>query len=164
MECTFNSCTFVDFYCFIFQVDGTTINGKEAVTTSHTVSPETISTTSDHSTKLTKGTADLRSISPITSGAVGKEAFTSLFGATAETLSTSTTTHVTKTVKGGFSETRIEKRIIITGDEDVDQDQALALAIKEAKLQHPDMLVTKAVVYRETDPSPEEKDKKPQES
>ncbi|XP_026538234.1 band 4.1-like protein 1 isoform X1 [Notechis scutatus] len=148
----------------ITQVDGTTTDGKEAVTTFHTVSPETISTTSDHSTKHTKGTADLRSISPITSGAVGKEAFTSLFGATAETLSTSTTTHVTKTVKGGFSETRIEKRIIITGDEDVDQDQALALAIKEAKLQHPDMLVTKAVVYRETDPSPEEKDKKPQES
>ena len=26
-------------------------------------------------------------------------------------------------MKGGFSETRIEKRIIITGDEDVDQDQ-----------------------------------------
>lgn len=40
--------------------------------------------------------------------------------------------------------------------------QALALAIKEAKLQHPDMLVTKAVVYRETEPSPEERDKKPQ--
>lgn len=40
--------------------------------------------------------------------------------------------------------------------------QALALAIKEAKLQHPDMLVTKAVVYRETDASPEERDKKPQ--
>uniref|UniRef100_A0A0K8S145 Erythrocyte protein band 4.1-like 1 n=1 Tax=Crotalus horridus TaxID=35024 RepID=A0A0K8S145_CROHD len=148
----------------ITQVDGTTTDGKEAVTTSHIGSAETISTTSDHSTKPTKGTADLRSISPIASGAVGKEAFTSLFGATAETLSTSTTTHVTKTVKGGFSETRIEKRIIITGDEDVDQDQALALAIKEAKLQHPDMLVTKAVVYRETDPSPEEKDKKPQES
>ncbi|NWQ83545.1 E41L1 protein, partial [Columbina picui] len=69
---------------------------------------------------------------------------------------------VVQTVKGGFSETRIEKRIIITGDEDVDQDQALALAIKEAKLQHPDMLVTKAVVYRETEPSPEERDKKPQ--
>ncbi|NXD57719.1 E41L1 protein, partial [Corvus moneduloides] len=92
----------------------------------------------------------------------GKEVLTSIFSATAETLSTSTTTHVTKTVKGGFSETRIEKRIIITGDEDVDQDQALALAIKEAKLQHPDMLVTKAVVYRETEPSPEERDKKPQ--
>ncbi|XP_074744530.1 band 4.1-like protein 1 isoform X11 [Strix uralensis] len=121
----------------------------------------------DHSTKAGKGAVpatDLRSLSPITSGSAGKEVLTSIFSATAETLSTSTTTHVTKTVKGGFSETRIEKRIIITGDEDVDQDQALALAIKEAKLQHPDMLVTKAVVYRETEPSPEERDKKPQES
>lgn len=26
-------------------------------------------------------------------------------------------------MKGGYSETRIEKRIIITGDDDVDQDQ-----------------------------------------
>ncbi|XP_071311566.1 band 4.1-like protein 1 isoform X15 [Agelaius tricolor] len=121
----------------------------------------------DHGTKAGKGaapTADLRSLSPISGGSAGKEVLTSIFSATAETLSTSTTTHVTKTVKGGFSETRIEKRIIITGDEDVDQDQALALAIKEAKLQHPDMLVTKAVVYRETEPSPEERDKKPQES
>ncbi|KAM3923991.1 band 4.1-like protein 1 isoform 6-T7 [Leptodactylus fuscus] len=83
---------------------------------------------------------------------------------TAETLSSSTTTHVTKTVKGGFSETRIEKRIIITGDEDVDQEQALAMAIKEAKLQHPDMLVTKAVVYCETEPSPEESGEKQQQS
>ncbi|XP_061487566.1 band 4.1-like protein 1 isoform X4 [Rhineura floridana] len=148
----------------ITQVDGTSTDGKETITTSHIFSTETISTTSDHSTKPGKAATELRSISPITSSAVGKEAFTSLFGATAETLSTSTTTHVTKTVKGGFSETRIEKRIIITGDEDVDQDQALALAIKEAKLQHPDMLVTKAVVYRETEPSPEERDKKPQES
>ncbi|NXN66812.1 E41L1 protein, partial [Himantopus himantopus] len=104
----------------------------------------------------------LLSVLQIASGSAGKEVLTSIFSATAETLSTSTTTHVTKTVKGGFSETRIEKRIIITGDEDVDQDQALALAIKEAKLQHPDMLVTKAVVYRETEPSPEERDKKPQ--
>ncbi|XP_060238941.1 band 4.1-like protein 1 isoform X11 [Meriones unguiculatus] len=89
---------------------------------------------------------------------VGKDFMTAPPCITTETIST------TMTVKGGFSETRIEKRIIITGDEDVDQDQALALAIKEAKLQHPDMLVTKAVVYRETDPSPEERDKKPQES
>lgn len=34
---------------------------------------------------------------------------------------------VAQTVKGGFSETRIEKRIIITGDEDVDQDQVGAV-------------------------------------
>ncbi|XP_032950114.1 band 4.1-like protein 1 isoform X12 [Rhinolophus ferrumequinum] len=89
---------------------------------------------------------------------MGKEFITTAPSITTETIST------TMTVKGGFSETRIEKRIIITGDEDVDQDQALALAIKEAKLQHPDMLVTKAVVYRETDPSPEERDKKSQDS
>uniref|UniRef100_A0A673CEW9 FERM domain-containing protein n=1 Tax=Sphaeramia orbicularis TaxID=375764 RepID=A0A673CEW9_9TELE len=60
------------------------------------------------------------------------------------------------TVKGGYSETRIEKRIIITGDDDVDQHQALAMAIQEAKQQHPDMLVTKAVVIRETESPTEE--------
>ncbi|KAM9120469.1 band 4.1-like protein 1 [Pangshura tecta] len=149
------------------QVDRGTMGGKETTATSHIVTTESISVTSDHSTKPGKGMSpatELRSVSPITSSSAGKEVLTSIFGATAETLSTSTTTHVTKTVKGGFAETRIEKRIIITGDEDVDQDQALALAIKEAKLQHPDMLVTKAVVYRETEPSPEERDKKPQES
>lgn len=153
------------------QVDGTAPGGKEFLITTPSITTETISTTMENSLKSGKGAAamipgpqtvatEIRSLSPI----IGKDVLTSTYGATAETLSTSTTTHVTKTVKGGFSETRIEKRIIITGDEDVDQDQALALAIKEAKLQHPDMLVTKAVVYRETDPSPEERDKKPQES
>uniref|UniRef100_A0A8D2QU38 Erythrocyte membrane protein band 4.1 like 1 n=1 Tax=Zosterops lateralis melanops TaxID=1220523 RepID=A0A8D2QU38_ZOSLA len=149
------------------QVDGGTPGSRDTTTTAQAGTTETALVTSDHSTKAGKGaapTADLRSLSPISGGSAGKEVLTSIFSATAETLSTSTTTHVTKTVKGGFSETRIEKRIIITGDEDVDQDQALALAIKEAKLQHPDMLVTKAVVYRETEPSLEERDKKPQES
>ncbi|XP_054130835.1 band 4.1-like protein 1 isoform X9 [Melozone crissalis] len=151
------------------QVDGATPGSRDSTTTStgQAGTTETALVTSDHGTKAGKGAApntDLRSLSPISGGSAGKEVLTSIFSATAETLSTSTTTHVTKTVKGGFSETRIEKRIIITGDEDVDQDQALALAIKEAKLQHPDMLVTKAVVYRETEPSPEERDKKPQES
>ncbi|XP_017602441.1 PREDICTED: band 4.1-like protein 1 isoform X11 [Corvus brachyrhynchos] len=148
------------------QVDGGTPGSRDTTTTAQAGTTETPLATSDHGTKAGKGatpSTDLRSLSPI-SGGSGKEVLTSIFSATAETLSTSTTTHVTKTVKGGFSETRIEKRIIITGDEDVDQDQALALAIKEAKLQHPDMLVTKAVVYRETEPSPEERDKKPQES
>uniref|UniRef100_A0A8C9X4N4 FERM domain-containing protein n=1 Tax=Sander lucioperca TaxID=283035 RepID=A0A8C9X4N4_SANLU len=42
---------------------------------------------------------------------------------TSETSSTTTTTHITKTVKGGISETRIEKRIVITGDTDIDHDQ-----------------------------------------
>lgn len=82
-------------------------------------------------------------------------------------------------MKGGYSETRIEKRIIITGDDDVDQHQvrtmkttkerercgnfkascplqALAMAIQEAKQQHPDMLVTKAVVIRESESPTEE--------
>uniref|UniRef100_A0A6Q2ZKD7 FERM domain-containing protein n=1 Tax=Esox lucius TaxID=8010 RepID=A0A6Q2ZKD7_ESOLU len=64
------------------------------------------------------------------------------------------------TVKGGYSETRIEKRIIITGDDDVDQEQALAIAIQEAKQQHPDMLVTKAVVVKETESSTEDPHRK----
>ncbi|KAM6919356.1 band 4.1-like protein 3b [Xenentodon cancila] len=75
---------------------------------------------------------------------------------TSETTSTTTTTHITKTVKGGISETRIEKRIVITGDTDIDHDEALAQAIKEAKEQHPDMSVTKVVVHKETEITPEE--------
>nr|XP_033789884.1 band 4.1-like protein 3 isoform X11 [Geotrypetes seraphini] len=74
---------------------------------------------------------------------------------TSETTGTTTTTHITKTVKGGISETRIEKRIVITGDADIDHDQALAQAIKEAKEQHPDMSVTKVVVHKETEITPE---------
>ncbi|XP_050805451.1 band 4.1-like protein 2 isoform X1 [Gopherus flavomarginatus] len=70
---------------------------------------------------------------------------------TSESVSTTTTTHITKTVKGGISETRIEKRIVITGDADIDHDQALAQAIKEAKEQHPDMSVTRVVVHKETE-------------
>ncbi|XP_078613736.1 protein 4.1-like isoform X10 [Branchiostoma floridae x Branchiostoma japonicum] len=68
---------------------------------------------------------------------------------TSETISTTTTTHITKTVKGGVAETRIEKRIVITGDTDIDHDQALADLIKEAADQNPDMTVTKVVVHKE---------------
>ncbi|XP_077096581.1 protein 4.1-like isoform X11 [Siphateles boraxobius] len=75
---------------------------------------------------------------------------------TSENNSTTTTTHITKTVKDGISETRIEKRIVITGDADIDHDQALAQAIKEAKEQHPDMSVTKVVVHKESEVSPAE--------
>uniref|UniRef100_A0A8C2EG07 Erythrocyte membrane protein band 4.1-like 3a n=1 Tax=Cyprinus carpio TaxID=7962 RepID=A0A8C2EG07_CYPCA len=57
---------------------------------------------------------------------------------------------------GGISETRIEKRIVISGDADIDHDEALAQAIKEAKEQHPDMSVTKVVVHKETEITPEE--------
>ncbi|XP_055979528.1 protein 4.1 isoform X6 [Sorex fumeus] len=74
---------------------------------------------------------------------------------TSETTSSTTTTQITKTVKGGISETRIEKRIVITGDADLDHDQVLVQAIKEAKEQHPDMSVTKVVVHQETEISEE---------
>ncbi|XP_048385991.2 band 4.1-like protein 3 isoform X20 [Stegostoma tigrinum] len=77
---------------------------------------------------------------------------------TSETSSTTTTTHITKTVKGGVSETRIEKRIVITGDADIDHDQALAQAIKEVKEQYPDMSVIKVVVHKETEITPEDGD------
>ncbi|KAM9495293.1 band 4.1-like protein 2 isoform 1-T2 [Clarias gariepinus] len=70
---------------------------------------------------------------------------------TSESLCTTTTTHITKTLKDGVSETRIEKRIVITGDSDIDHDEALAQAIKEAKEQHPDMSVTRVVVHKETE-------------
>lgn len=94
--------------------------------------------------------------SPIKSSVQGRESVVSPLTITAENVTSATTTQVTKTVKGGYSETRIEKRIIITGDDDVDQHQALAMAIQEAKQQHPDMLVTKAVVIRETESPTEE--------
>ncbi|XP_048035668.1 uncharacterized protein LOC125261117 isoform X2 [Megalobrama amblycephala] len=93
----------------------------------------------------------------VRSNSLGREFVTSPLTVTTENIASATTTQVTKTVKGGYAETRIEKRIIITGDDDVDQHQALAMAIQEAKQQHPDMLVTKAIVVRETDSSSDEK-------
>ncbi|XP_058486753.1 protein 4.1-like isoform X8 [Solea solea] len=89
--------------------------------------------------------------SPVKASPQERESVVSPLTITTESVTSATTTQVTKTVKGGYSETRIEKRIIITGDDDVDQHQALAMAIQEAKQQHPDMLVTKAVVIRETE-------------
>ncbi|KAM4562926.1 band 4.1-like protein 1 isoform 2-T2 [Odontesthes bonariensis] len=96
-----------------------------------------------------------QSVSPVHKGSLGRETSGSPILVTENV--TSATTQVTKTVKGGYSETRIEKRIIITGDDDVDQEQALAIAIQEAKQQHPDMQVTKAVVVRETESSTEDR-------
>ncbi|XP_069570846.1 band 4.1-like protein 1 isoform X7 [Brachyistius frenatus] len=98
--------------------------------------------------------------SPVKASMQGRESVVSPLTITAESVTSATTTQVTKTVKGGYSETRIEKRIIITGDDDVDQHQALAMAIQEAKQQHPDMLVTKAVVIRETESPTEELQRK----
>ncbi|XP_074536662.1 band 4.1-like protein 1 isoform X2 [Halichoeres trimaculatus] len=96
-----------------------------------------------------------QSVSPVHMSSLGREASGSPILVTENV--TSATTHVSKTVKGGYSETRIEKRIIITGDDDVDQEQALAIAIQEARQQHPDMQVTKAVVVRETESSTEDR-------
>ncbi|XP_049611378.1 band 4.1-like protein 1 isoform X6 [Syngnathus scovelli] len=96
-----------------------------------------------------------QSISPVHMSSLGRDSTGSPILVTENV--TSATTQVTKTVKGGYSETRIEKRIIITGDDDVDQEQALAIAIQEAKQQHPDMQVTMAVVVRETESSAEER-------
>ncbi|XP_069382837.1 band 4.1-like protein 1 isoform X2 [Paralichthys olivaceus] len=96
-----------------------------------------------------------QSVSPVHMSSLGRESSGSPILVTENV--TSATTHVSKTVKGGYSETRIEKRIIITGDDDVDQEQALAIAIQEAKQQHPDMQVTKAVVVRETESSTEDR-------
>ncbi|KAI2543823.1 EPB41L2 isoform 29, partial [Pan troglodytes] len=69
--------------------------------------------------------------SPQIDGGAGGDSGTLLTAQTitSESVSTTTTTHITKTVKGGISETRIEKRIVITGDGDIDHDQALAQAI-----------------------------------
>ncbi|XP_070555209.1 protein 4.1-like isoform X9 [Ptychodera flava] len=75
---------------------------------------------------------------------------------TSETHTTTTTTHITKTVKGGVSETRVEKKIVIQGDANIDHDQALADAIKEATALNPDMTVTKVVVHKEGDEVVEE--------
>ncbi|XP_032407321.1 band 4.1-like protein 3a isoform X2 [Xiphophorus hellerii] len=74
---------------------------------------------------------------------------------TAETSNTTTTTHITKMVKGGVSETRVEKRIVISGDTEEDHEQALAAALCEARRQHPELSVTRVVVHKETEVPPD---------
>ncbi|XP_017158624.1 band 4.1-like protein 3a isoform X12 [Poecilia reticulata] len=74
---------------------------------------------------------------------------------TAETSNTTTTTHITKMVKGGVSETRVEKRIVISGDTEEDHEQALAAALCEARRLHPELSVTRVVVHKETEVPPD---------
>ncbi|XP_014912114.1 protein 4.1-like isoform X3 [Poecilia latipinna] len=76
---------------------------------------------------------------------------------TAETSNTTTTTHITKMMKGGVSETRVEKRIVISGDTEEDHEQALAAALCEARRQHPELSVTRVVVHKETEVPPDHK-------
>uniref|UniRef100_A0AAZ1Y572 Band 4.1 C-terminal domain-containing protein n=2 Tax=Oreochromis aureus TaxID=47969 RepID=A0AAZ1Y572_OREAU len=127
-------------------------NGSEAHANVVNVSPENYGVVSPQEAPA----AVKENGSPVKASTQGRESVVSPLTITAESVTSATTTQVTKTVKGGYSETRIEKRIIITGDDDVDQHQALAMAIQEAKQQHPDMLVTKAVVIRETESPTEE--------
>nr|XP_020481102.1 LOW QUALITY PROTEIN: protein 4.1-like [Monopterus albus] len=68
------------------------------------------------------------------------------------TAETSTTT-TTKMIKGEISQSRIEKRIVISGDTEIDHDQALAAAISEAQREHPELSVTQVVVHKETEVS-----------
>lgn len=88
-------------------------------------------------------------------------------------------------LKGAMSETRIEKRIVISGDTDIDHDQvtfsqtsepggwtrtrtgpglgsdpvspfkALVTALSEARRQHPELSVTRVVIHKETEVSPD---------
>ncbi|XP_019734897.1 protein 4.1-like isoform X1 [Hippocampus comes] len=129
-------------------------NGSEVQATVTPVSPQRLSFSRDTPASMKENG------SPVKACTKDHESIGSPLFLTAESVTTATTTHVTKTVKGGYSETRIEKRIIITGDDDVDQHQALAMAIQEAKQQHPDMLVTKAVVIRETESPTEDPQQK----
>ncbi|XP_061877298.1 band 4.1-like protein 3a isoform X2 [Entelurus aequoreus] len=76
---------------------------------------------------------------------------------TAETSTTSSTTHITKMVNRGISETRIEKRIVISGDTEMDHDQALAAALSEARRQHPELSVTRVVIHKETEVDPDDR-------
>nr|XP_032810592.1 protein 4.1-like isoform X8 [Petromyzon marinus] len=75
---------------------------------------------------------------------------TEAMASSSSTSSTTTTTHITKTVKAGVTETRIEKRIVITGDSDQDYDEKLSKALKEAKEQT-ETTMTKLVVHQESE-------------
>uniref|UniRef100_A0A3B4BFJ1 Band 4.1 C-terminal domain-containing protein n=1 Tax=Periophthalmus magnuspinnatus TaxID=409849 RepID=A0A3B4BFJ1_9GOBI len=69
---------------------------------------------------------------------------------TSETAVSTATTHITKMVKGGVSQTRIEKRIVISGASEIDQDQAVAEVLSETRRLHPDLDLTRVVVHKET--------------
>ncbi|XP_072017622.1 protein 4.1-like isoform X10 [Amphiura filiformis] len=72
---------------------------------------------------------------------------------TSESHTTTTTTHITRqTVKGDVTETRVEKKIIIQGDADIDHDKVgeiLAETLAEEQQRNPEFTVTKVVVHKE---------------
>ncbi|XP_071494885.1 protein 4.1-like isoform X7 [Diadema antillarum] len=80
---------------------------------------------------------------------------------TSESRSMTTTTHITKTVKGELTETRVEKKIVIQADGDLDHDKGgessrdqtiqaiLAETLAEEQSQNPDFKVTRIVIQKE---------------
>ncbi|KAB0399064.1 hypothetical protein E2I00_004206, partial [Balaenoptera physalus] len=175
------------------QVDGTAPGGKEFITTTPSITTETISTTMENSLKSGKGAAamipgpqtvatEIRSLSPVSGqgqprlGDSRQRMWTWVHRSSGKMSSPAPTAPPRKPSPPPpppmLPNCALEEPVGLHGLSRIPHAltphfavlvlQALALAIKEAKLQHPDMLVTKAVVYRETDPSPEERDKKPQ--
>lgn len=66
-----------------------------------------------------------------------------------ETCTTTTTTHITKTVKGNVTQTKVEKKIVIQGDGDIDHNQVLAQTLEEEKKSNPSFTVTRIEVRKE---------------
>ncbi|KPP71789.1 protein 4-like [Scleropages formosus] len=68
---------------------------------------------------------ELQCVAPAANSALEQDGSMLLSAQTisSDTVCTTTTTQITKTVKGGISETRIEKRIVITGDMEIDHDK-----------------------------------------
>uniref|UniRef100_H3DM78 Protein 4.1 n=1 Tax=Tetraodon nigroviridis TaxID=99883 RepID=H3DM78_TETNG len=67
---------------------------------------------------------------------------------TSGTTVTTTTTHISKVVKSGSTETRMEKRIVITADSDADQDKVSVTTISQCRFQHQGPAHTKYIVYQ----------------
>lgn len=56
-----------------------------------------------------------------------------------------------KTEKDGIVETRIEKRLVITSDDEIDHDKALAEAIRSVTAMNPDLSVEKIEIETKTE-------------
>ncbi|XP_071837224.1 protein 4.1-like isoform X10 [Apostichopus japonicus] len=66
-----------------------------------------------------------------------------------ETCTTTTTTHITKTIKGNVTQTKVEKKIVIQGDGEIDHNQVLAQTLEEEKKSNPSFTVTRIEVRKE---------------
>uniref|UniRef100_A0A667XRD6 Protein 4.1 n=1 Tax=Myripristis murdjan TaxID=586833 RepID=A0A667XRD6_9TELE len=79
-------------------------------------------------------------------GATLSSTRTSTSESTSGTTVTTTTTHISKVVKGGSSETRVEKRIVITADSEADQDQLYLPRTHTHKIFHQSTSAPKMVL------------------